>query len=190
MAFDLLATLRLSDQMSRPLRSATSNLIGFGTKLTGVGAAMSALAASATAVSVATSSIKKAMSFESQMATIGALTGATADEMAKMQGLALKMGSSTKYSALEAAQGIEELLKAGLTPAAVQAGGLEAALNLATAGSLELANAAEIMSTSLNTFKKDGLTAAQASNILAGTANASATGVEDLRYSLTQVSAV
>ncbi|WP_337102326.1 phage tail tape measure protein [Paenibacillus sp. YIM B09110] len=190
MAFDLVAHLKLIDNMSRPLRNATSSLVGFGAKMTGVGAAMAALTAGMTGVAVATSSIKKAMSFESQMSTIAALTGATADEMAKMQTLALKMGASTKYNALEAAQGIEELLKAGLTPAAVQAGGLEAALNLATAGGLELAAAAEIMSTALNAYKKDGISAAQASNILAGTANASATGVEDLRYALASVSAV
>jgi TP901 family phage tail tape measure protein len=81
-------------------------------------------------------------------------------------------------------------LKAGLSPAQVQAGGLEAALNLATAGGLRLADAAEIMSTALNAFKDDGLKAADAANILAGTANASATDVQDLQYSLSQVSAV
>lgn len=149
-----------------------------------------ALAGAGVVAYAGVSSIKKAMSFESQIASIQALTGATDAEMAKMQTLALKMGAKTKYSALEAAQGIEELLKAGLTPATVQAGGLEAALNLATAGGLDLAEAAEIMSTALNAYKKDGMSAADASNILAGTANASATDVHDLRYSLAAVSAV
>lgn len=135
-------------------------------------------------------SVKKAMDFEAQMSTIKALTGASSAEMAKMQTLALQAGSATKYSAMQAAQGIEELLKAGLTPASVQAGGLEAALTLATAGGLDLAEAAEIMSTALNSFKKDGLKAADAANILAGTANASATDVHDLRYSLAAVGAV
>jgi len=63
-------------------------------------------------------------------------------------------------------------------------------LNLATAGGLDLAEASEIMSTALNSFKKDAMTAADASNILAGTANASATDVHDLKYSLSMVSAV
>jgi len=139
---------------------------------------------------VAFNSLKKAMDFEAQMSSIKALTGATKQEMAQMQGLALKMGAATKYNALEAAQAIEELLKAGVTPAQVQAGALEAALNLATAGGLDLAAAAETMSTSLNAFKKDGMTAAQAANILAGTANASATGVDKLRESLNMVAPV
>ncbi|AOK88956.1 phage tail tape measure protein [Paenibacillus polymyxa] len=77
-----------------------------------------------------------------------------------------------------------------MSTAQVQAGGLNAALNLATAGGLGLAEAAEVMSTALNSFKKDGLTAAQAADTLAGTANASATDVHDLRYSLAVVGSV
>ncbi|CDN41461.1 phage tail tape measure protein [Paenibacillus sp. P22] len=135
-------------------------------------------------------SLSKAMDFESELFTIQALTGATSKEMSQMSALALKMGADTKYNAMEAAQGIEELLKAGLTPAAVQAGGLESALNLATAGGLDLASAAEIMSTALNAYKDDGMSAAHAADVLAGTANASATSVEELRLSLAAVSAV
>jgi TP901 family phage tail tape measure protein len=176
MAFDLVARLRLVDKMTSPMRSITGQLAALGAAVGGV--------------TIAMSSLNKAMKFEAQLSTIKALTGATAQEMDQMRSLALKMGQNTKYSALEAAQGIEELLKAGLTPAAVQTGALEAALNLATAGSLELAGAAEIMSTALNAFKKDAMTAAEASNILAGTANASATSVGELRHGLAMVSAV
>lgn len=136
------------------------------------------------------SSFNKAMDFEAQLSSIKALTGASEAEMKQMQALALEQGAQTKYNALEAAQAIEELLKAGILPAQVQAGALNAALNLATAGGLDLAEAAEVMSTSLNAFKKDSLTAAQAADILAGTANASATGVHELKYSLSMVAAV
>ncbi|MBU8715390.1 phage tail tape measure protein [Brevibacillus parabrevis] len=176
MAFNLVGRLTLKDGASSVLKKITSGLGG--------------LAAVAGTTALALSSVNKAMDYEAQMSTIQALTGATNDEMKRMGDLAMKMGANTKYSALEAAQGIEELLKAGLTPAAVEAGGLEAALNLATAGGLELADASEIMSTALNAYKNDAMTAADASNILAGTANASATGVMDLRYSLSAVSAV
>jgi TP901 family phage tail tape measure protein len=107
-----------------------------------------------------------------------------------MDALALKMGADTKYSALQAAQGIEELLKPGMSPATVQAGGLEAALNLATAGGLDLKEAAETMSDALNGFKKDGMQAADAANILSGAAKASSTDVHLLRESLQAVGPV
>jgi TP901 family phage tail tape measure protein len=137
-----------------------------------------------------TSSLDKAMDYESELSTIQALTGLSDQEMKKMNDLALKMGAATKYSALEAAQGIEELLKAGLTPAQVQAGALEAALNLATAGGLDLADAANIMANSLNGFKKDAMSAADAANILAGAANASSSDVKDLELGLSAVGPV
>lgn len=183
----------LNKSVSSALDNASNNLTKFGACMLskGVNAVKyGVVGAVATGSIFAGSALRKAIDFEAELSTIQALTGANSDEMARMQSLALKMGASTKYSALGAAQGIEELLKAGLTPATVQAGGLEAALNLATAGGLELAEAAEIMSTALNAFQKDGLSAAKAANILAGTANASATSVEELRYSLAQVSAV
>ncbi|GIO33261.1 hypothetical protein J2TS6_44020 [Paenibacillus albilobatus] len=185
--------VKLSDRISNDLgklQSKLSSIVKKVWKIPVTAAIAGTLAFGGGAAYLGVDSVHKAMDFESELSTIQALTGATNAEMAKMQTLALKMGADTKYNALEAAQGIEELLKAGLTPAAVQAGGLEAALNLATAGGLGLADSAEIMSTALNAYKKDAMTAAQASDILAGTANASATSVEELRYSLAAVSAV
>ncbi|TVX93049.1 phage tail tape measure protein [Paenibacillus agilis] len=139
---------------------------------------------------LALDSFKKSMNFEAQLDSIQALGGLASHEMKKINDLAMQMGSQTKYSALEAAAGMEELIKAGMTVDQVMGGGLEASLNLATAGGLELAEAAEIMSTAMNAYKRDAMSAAEASNILAGTANASATSVQEMRYSLSAVSAV
>ncbi|RED57168.1 phage tail tape measure protein [Cohnella lupini] len=193
MSFDLTARLRLIDGMSGQLRNASNSLTRFSTGVLKTSIVVGGLSAAIAATAVAASSVKKAMNFEAQMASVSSLDKSLkkgTEGYKQMSALALEMGAKTQFGALDAASGIEELLKAGLTPAAVQAGGLEAALNLATAGGLELANAAEIMSTALNSFKRDGLTAAEASNILAGTANASATGVDELRQSLAAVASV
>lgn len=188
------STARLTREL-RQLENAqnrieTMHSLGNGANTVRQAAGIAAIGTAAVASATALSSVKKSMNFEAQLSSIEALTGASNKEMARMHDLSLEMGASTKYSALEAAQGIEELLKAGISPAKVEAGALEAALNLATAGGLELSEAAETMSTALNAFSKDGMTAAQASNILAGTANASATSVHELQYSLSMVSAV
>ena len=176
-------TLRAKDEVSRitgrvgNALSTPLGMLGIGTATLGAGALVGG-------------SLNKAMDFEAQLSSIKALTGATGEEMARLKALSLKLGADTKYSALEAAQGFEELLKAGMSVDQVFNGGAEAALNLATAGGLGLAEAAEIMSTAMNAFKADGLSAAEAANILAGTANASATGVSELKFSLAAVSAV
>lgn len=134
--------------------------------------------------------VKVAADFGSELSNIKAITGETAENMDKLKKLALKMGADTKFSALEAAQGITELEKAGVSTSQILNGGLSGALSLAAAGDLELADAAEIASTALNAFRKDNLTVAGAANILAGAANASATSVGELKFSLSMASAV
>ncbi|ENF2771669.1 phage tail tape measure protein [Listeria monocytogenes] len=135
---------------------------------------------------------KKAADFEQQMSnTLSVMSPGEVNEYKDaLRELAIQQGADTKYSALEAAQAQEELLKAGLSVKDVIKGGLSGALSLATAGELDLASAAEIAATVLNAFKDDNLSVADAANILAGAANASATGVEEMKMSLQQVSAV
>ena len=134
--------------------------------------------------------IKSAADFEAGMSSVKAVSGATGEEMKQLKELALKMGAETKYSALEATQGMEELIKAGVSTKDILGGGLKGALNLAAAGEIELADAAEIASTVLNSFKSDGLSVGKAADILAGAANASATSVGELKFSLSACSAV
>ncbi|KAA0742015.1 phage tail tape measure protein [Bacillus sp. AY3-1] len=136
------------------------------------------------------SAVEESMNFEQQMANIKAVSGATGQEMSKLSELAVKYGEDTKYSSVEAGKGIEELIKAGVSLKDIINGGLEGALNLAAAGELELGEAAEIASTALNAFKKDGLSVTDAANLLAGAANASATDVHELKYGLSAVAAV
>ncbi|MEC3155503.1 phage tail tape measure protein [Bacillus thuringiensis] len=136
------------------------------------------------------SAVEESMNFEQQMANVKAVSGSTGEEMKKLSELAVNMGETTKYSSVQAGQGIEELIKAGVSLTDIIKGGLEGALNLATAGELELGEAAEIASTALNAFKADHLSVADAANILSGAANASATDVRELKYGLSASSAV
>lgn len=136
--------------------------------------------------------VGSARDFEQSMSNVKSVM--SPDEVQEYSGaledLAVKLGADTKYSATEAAQGIEELVKAGVKTADILNGGLSGALSLATAGELELGDAAEIASTALNAFSKDGLTVQRAADLLAGAANASATSVSELKFGLSQVSAV
>ena len=134
--------------------------------------------------------VKVAADYEQQLSKIKAVSGGTAEEMKQLDDLALKMGKDTSFSAKEAAQGIEELSKAGLTNEQILNGGLKGALSLASAGDLELADAASIASDALNTFKADALSVGDAANILAGAANASSTDVGELKYGMSAAGSV
>ncbi|MGE6611867.1 phage tail tape measure protein [Peribacillus sp. NPDC076916] len=181
-------------RMSKRLTVFSGKLNSTGQEMNEVGQGMTSSFGVATAavgggLAFAT---KKAMDFESQISSMkSVMSPEEAETFGKeLETLAITMGEKTKYSATEAAQGIEELVKAGVSVKDILDGGLSGALNLATAGELELADAAEIASTALNAFKDDNISVTRAADILAGTANASATAVGEMNYGLAAVSAV
>lgn len=126
--------------------------------------------------------------FTAQLSQIKAVTGLDAEAMDAVKEKALELGADTQFSSTEAAQGMTELLKAGVSVKDVLGDASQAALDLAAAGQLSLPEAAEIMSTAMNAFHMDDAT--HAADVLVGAANASATGVQELKYSLSAVSAV
>ncbi|WP_045509329.1 phage tail tape measure protein [Bacillus amyloliquefaciens] len=181
-------------RMGTQAQESGENLRTVGGKLQSIGSEIATSFGAATlavggALGLAT---KKSMDFEQQMSNVKSVMNP--EEANKysdaLTNLAVKLGADTKYSALEAAQGMEELVKAGVSTQDIINGGLSGALSLATAGGLELADAAEIASTALNAFKDDNLSVAQAADILAGAANSSATDVQEMKYGLSMTSAV
>lgn len=132
--------------------------------------------------------VKNYSDFTAQLSQIKAVTGLDAEAMDAVKEKALELGADTQFSSTEAAQGMTELLKAGVSVKDVLGDASQAALDLAAAGQLSLPEAAEIMSTAINAFHIDDAT--HAADVLVGAANASATGVQELKYSLSAVSAV
>ena len=134
--------------------------------------------------------LKAGMSFQQGLANIQAVTEATSDEMGKFTDLIKEMASTTPYGIAEVSQAIEALPKAGLTTAQILEGGLYGALNLAAAGEIELEEAANLAARALITFKNDGLSVADAADILVGAANKSTTSVGEIGSSFEMVSVV
>lgn len=166
---------------------ASSKTASLVKQIVGVGVAFAALNKIKSGI---TDTVSKATEFEQKMSNIKAVTGESSETMKKFNDAAIKAGAETAYSASEAADAIGELSKAGVSTKDILNGGLTGALNLATAGELDLKSAAEIASTALNAFKNDNLTVVDAANQLAGAANASATDVGELKFGLSMVSAV
>lgn len=134
-----------------------------------------------------TNSAQKSMDFTAEISNIKALTGMQGAEIEAVRQRALDLGKSTKYSALEAAQGMTELLKAGVDTKSVLGEASQAALDLAAAGDLSLTEAAEVMSTAMNVFGTKDVT--HVADLLAGAANASATDIHEMKYAFSQVAA-
>lgn len=101
--------------------------------------------------------IKTPMDFDTQLSAIKALIpkdgvdGQTRDEiMSQVRARAMQLGQDTVFGNTEVAKGMTELIKAGVQLKDVLGEASEAALNLATAGGLDLAESAETMSTAMN----------------------------------------
>ena len=99
---------------------------------------------------------------------------------------AKKAGADTAYSAVEAANGVEELVRAGVSASDVLGGGLDGALSLAAAGQIEVADAAGIASTAMTQFELSGDKIPHVADLLAAGAGKAMGGVDDLGMALKQ----
>ena len=134
--------------------------------------------------------VKAAMDFEQELAGLRAASGASVAEMERLSESALEAGKATAFSATEAAAAQTELAKAGVATADILGGGLQGALDLAAAGELGVANAAEIAATALTQFKLEGADVGHIADLLAAGANKAQGGVGDLGAALNQAGLV
>ena len=100
------------------------------------------------AISKAVGEFKK---FDDAMRTVGAVSQATGKEYQKMTDLAMEMGRSTRYTSVEAAEGLKYLSMAGFE-AKKSMEALPGVLQLAAAGNLDLGQSADIATNILTGF--------------------------------------
>ncbi|MBO9523914.1 MAG: phage tail tape measure protein [Nocardioidaceae bacterium] len=134
--------------------------------------------------------VLSAANFDQAMSNVRAATHETAANMEALRAAAIKAGADTKFSATEAANGIEELAKAGVSTKDVLAGGLSGALDLAAAGGLGVADAAQIAATALTQFKLSGKDVPHVADLLAAAAGKAQGDVSDMSMALKQAGLV
>lgn len=117
--------------------------------------------------------------FEESMDGVAAVTQATDEQMKALIATARRLGAETRYSATEAANGMAFLGQAGFTTEQIIAA-MPGTLDLATAGALGLADAADIASAVLAGFNLSAGEAGRVSDVLAMAAAASNTNVYQL----------
>lgn len=86
--------------------------------------------------------------FEASMSKVAAVSGATGEEFEQLEERARELGSSTSFSATEAANGLEYMALAGWETEKMLSG-LEPILHLAEAGALELGRASDLVTDSM-----------------------------------------
>ena len=146
-----------------------------------------ALAAAGTAAAgVFAVSINKAMDFESAISSIGAVSGATDKELKGLNDTALRLGRETKFGAMDAAAAMETLAANGISAKDIMGGAADAAAQLAAAGGTDIVSAADTASTAMTVWKLKTADLTDVVNRLAGAANVSRFGVEDMSMAIAQ----
>lgn len=121
--------------------SSSTSKIGGAFKSVGKVAKTAMAAGSAAAVAFTKTSTDAGMSFDSAMSQVAATMGTTVDKIGDVKAKAEEMGRTTKYTATEAAEGMNILAQAGLS-ADEQISGIGTVLNLASAGAMSLEESA------------------------------------------------
>lgn len=147
-------------------------LAGIGSVVAGIGSAGRAMA-----------------DFEQQMAGVRAVTQPTAQEFDALSAKARELGASTEFSAGQAASGMRFLGQAGFN-AAQQIAAIGSTLDLATAGQLDLAQAADITSNVLSGFRMRAEEADRVADALAKTSASANTNVSQLGDAMAYVAPV
>ena len=151
-------------------KDASSTLLKFGV----VAAGAAALA------------VKSFADFDQSMSAVAATGEDARANMEALRAAAIKAGADTKYSATEAAAGMESLMKAGVSAKDVLGGGLTGALNLAASGNMSVADSAEVAATAMTQFNLVGTDVPHIADLIAAAAGKAQGDVSDMSLALKQ----
>lgn len=178
---------RAADRGTRAVRGFATETQKAGRTVTGATTKMAqnwkvaAAAATAAVVALRTlgSAIRVLREFEGSMAAVGAISRASVQDLAAMRDVAKELGSSTEFSAAQAADGMRFLAMAGFDAKQSMAA-IPDVLDLATASGMGLANAADIASNIMSAFSVEAENASDVTDALAAVSSRANTSVEQL----------
>lgn len=165
-------------KVNKSLGNMGRSLASGGGRLAAAGIGMAAPIAAA---------VRQGTAFESTLLNIRASTGATAAQIDQIKASSMAMSQALGVGPTEAAQGMLELLKAGMSLDAVLGGAGKTAMEFAKVGEMDVAQAAVVMSDAMNVFKVSSDVAA---NALSSAADASSTSIAQMSEAFSMSSAV
>lgn len=159
--------------------SSSTSKIGGAFKTVGKVAKTAMAAGSAAAAAFTKTSIDSGMNFDTAMSQVAATMGTTVDKIGNVEAKAEEMGRTTKYTATEAAEGMNILAQAGLS-ADEQISGIGTVLNLASAGAMSLEESASYTAGAVKGFGDSMSNASYYADLMAKGATLANTNVRGL----------
>lgn len=132
--------------------------------------------ASLAVIGLGTAAVKTAADFDSAMAQVSAVSGATGDELQELRDKAREMGEKTKFSASEAADAMNYMAMAGWKTSDMLSG-IDGIMSLAAASGEDLATTSDIVTDALTAFGMTAQDSGHFADILAAAASNANTNV-------------
>jgi TP901 family phage tail tape measure protein len=130
------------------------------------------------AVEAAEYVVEVGSSFEAGMSEVEAISGATGSELEALEDKAKSLGSSTKFSATEAASAMTNMSLAGWSVSQTLSG-IDGVLQLAAASGMDLADASQVVTDNISSFGLEAESAMHIADMMAyAQANSSTTAAE------------
>ena len=165
------------------VKQLTGSLVSAATRFASITAAVGALG------TAFKSNIETAKNFEKSMSQLSSLTGMVGKDLEKLKGYAIELGASTTLTASQVADAFK--LIGSQQPQLLQSGEAlkqvtKYAITLSEAAGIELATAAQTLSTSINQMGGDSNNAARYVNVLAAASQKGAGDIAWLGEALTK----
>ena len=156
-----------------------------GTKVNSLGRSMKLMAGGLIGLLVIRDLVKTLVDFNKTMREVKVVTRATTEEMVKMEAVARKLGAVTRFTATEAGEGMLFLSRAGFSVNSVMEM-IPRTLDLATAASIGLGEASDMVANTMNQFGMRAWETERAVDALLIVANSTNTNVlqmgEGMKY--------
>ena len=186
LARDIEANTQKLKQLKKEYESVASvvgaKMQAIGASLQDVGSKMSSVGTKLTTTvslplaAVGAAAVKTTADFDTSMSKVKAISGATGEDFDKLRNKAREMGSKTKFSASEAADGMTYMAMAGWKTEDML-DGLEGIMNLAAASGEDLATTSDIVTDALTAFGLQSKDSGHFADVLAAASSNANTNV-------------
>lgn len=184
----LMSARQQLDTFTDNTQEAGSRIQSLGGMMTGIGGAITK-GLTVPLVGVGVTALTVAANFEQGMSNVQALTGATGYEFEALSEQAKQLGSTTMFSATQASEAMAELASAGFTTNEIMSA-MPGLLDLAASGSVDLATAAGIASSTLRGFGLEANQTSHVSDVLAEAAARTNAGITDMGEAMKYIAPV
>ncbi len=167
--------IRISGKVDNSINAASQKVDKAFSKMTKL-AKSATLVGGAAAAAALTGAVEAGSSFESQMSTVEAISGAAEKQIIQLEEKAKEMGATTKFTATESGQAMEYMAMAGWKTKDML-NGISGIMDLAAASGEDLASTSDIVTDALTAFNLQAKDSAHFADILAQASSNSNTNV-------------